>query len=252
MSLWFFFVQKHRPYRITRADLRPRAATVRELLSVGAPSFLAGFGATVLAVLVNATLARSGSATALAAYAVCARIQTFSTMPQTGISQGLQPVVGYNHGRDLPERVRRARTLALRASAGYGVLVMAVVIVLAGPLVRVFVSDPAIAATARQALRMIAFAIGAAGFTPLVSAYFQSLGRPRPSYLLSVGTLLVLKIPLVVVLGRTGTEGIWLSLALGELASALVALITLRVRDRPGGDGGRPRLLSRSARTAPA
>jgi hypothetical protein len=113
------------------------------------------------------------------------------------------------------------------------VLALAAVVLLAGPLVRVFVSDPAIAGTARHALRIIALAIAAAGITPLVSAYFQSLGRPRPSYLLSLGTLLVLKIPLVIVLGHAGTDGIWLSLALGELASALAALITLRLRDRP-------------------
>jgi len=249
MSLWFFFPQRHRPYRVTLADLRPHASTVRALISVGAPSFLTGIGATALAVLVNATLAGTGSATALAAYAVCARIQTFTTMPQTGISQGLQPVVGYNRGRGLPGRVHRARTLALRASVGYGVLAAAVVVLLAGPLVRVFVSDPAIAGTARHALRIIAVVICTAGITPLVSAYFQSLGRPRPSYLLSLGTLLALKIPLVVVLGHTGSDGIWLSLALGELASALVALITLRLRDGDGdGNDGRGRGRGRVSR----
>jgi putative MATE family efflux protein len=230
MALWFFFVQKPRPYRVTLADLRPHAPTIRALISVGSPTFLAGIGATVLAVLVNASLARTpGSTVALAAYAVCARIQTFATMPQLGIGQGLAPVVGYNHGRGLPERVQRARVLALRASLGYGLLVMTAVIASAGPLVGVFVSDPAVSAVAVHALRIIAVAIAAAGATPLVSAYFQSLGRPRPSYLLSLGSLLVIKIPLVVVLGRGGgTSGIWLSLACGELASALAALLTLR------------------------
>ena len=230
MSLWFFFVQKPRPYRVTLADLRPHGPTICALISVGSPTFLTGIGATVLVVLVNGSLARTAdSAVALAAYAVCARIQTFATMPQLGISQGLQPVVGYNHGRGLPGRVERAKTLALRASLGYGLLVMALVILLAGPLVGVFVSDPAITAAAVHALRIIALAIAAAGVTPLVSAYFQSLGRPRPSYLLSLGSLLVLKIPLVVVLGRGGgTTGIWFSLAAGELASALASLITLR------------------------
>lgn len=240
MSLWFFFLQKRRPYRVTLADLRPHGPTVRALISVGSPTFLTGIGATVLAVLVNSSLARTPhSATALAAYAVCARIQTFTTMPQVGISQGLQPVVGYNHGRGLPERVRRARVLALRANLGYGLLVMAAVLVFAGPLVGVFVSDPTVGQVAVHALRIISVAIAAAGATPLVSAYFQSLGRPRPSYVLSLGSLLALKIPLVLVLGRTGTStsGIWLSLTCGELASACAALLTLRFTtlrsDRP-------------------
>jgi Na+-driven multidrug efflux pump len=154
-------------------------------------------------------------------------------MPHTGISQGTQPVVGYNYGQSRLDRALRARTLALRASAAYGVLAAATVTVLARPLVTAFVTDPAIAASAVQALRIIALAIATAGITPLASGYFQSLGRPRPSYLLSLGTLLIFKIPLVIALGQVGATGIWLALALGEVASAVTALITLRRCGRP-------------------
>ncbi|HMR14711.1 MAG TPA: MATE family efflux transporter, partial [Arachnia sp.] len=52
MSVWFFFVQRRRPYRIGFRQLLPHGPTVRSVLAVGAPSFLAGFGATLLAVLV--------------------------------------------------------------------------------------------------------------------------------------------------------------------------------------------------------
>ncbi|WP_230423524.1 MATE family efflux transporter [Streptomyces radicis] len=48
LSLWFFFVQRDRPYRITLADLRPHGPTLRELVAVGAPSFLAGLGNTLI------------------------------------------------------------------------------------------------------------------------------------------------------------------------------------------------------------
>lgn len=231
MAMWFFFGQRHRPYRIRLASLRPHAPTIRALLSVGAPSFLIGLGATLLVVLVNTTLSHTAGATALVslvAYAVCARIQTFVVMPQLGISQGLQPVVGYNAGRGLHDRVLRARTLALRASVIYGSVAAITVGLFAGPMVMVFVDDPGTAATARNALRIIAVGFAVAGITPLASAYFQSLGRPRPSYLISIGTLLAIKVPLVLALGHTGPTGVWISLAAGELVSALVSLATLR------------------------
>jgi putative MATE family efflux protein len=228
MSVWFFFLQPHRPYRIGRTDLRPHAATIRALLDVGAPSFLSGFGATLLVVLVNTTLAHQAGTTALAAYAVCARIQTFVSMPHLGISQGIQPVVGYNTGQHRHDRVRRTRTLALRASLTYGVLVLVTVTVFTRPLVALFVDDQDIAATARHALRIIAIGFAAAGVAPVVSAYFQSLGRPRPSYLISIGTLLAIKAPLVITLGQTGTTGLWISLSAGEFIAALTAIVILR------------------------
>nr|WP_237551281.1 MATE family efflux transporter [Streptomyces sp. SID8367] len=228
MSLWFFFGRRRRPYRVTPKDLLPHAPTLRALLGIGLPSFLAGTGVTLLAVLVNSTLAATGSATALAAYAVCARLQTFVLMPHTGISQGLQPIVGYNSGRGLPERALRARNLSLIASLLYGLLTAAVLALLAQPLAGVFLNDPATIGTAAQALRIIALGLTVAGIGPLVAAYAQSLGRPKPAYLLSVGSLVLLKVPLVVALGRLGSGGVWAALAAGELASAAVALVLLR------------------------
>jgi len=175
--------------------LRPHGPTLKALIGIGAPSFLAGFGATLLAVLVNTTLAHGSGVVALAAFALCARIQTFVLMPQLGISQGLQPIVGFNAGRGLAERVLRARNLSIGATAVYGVIVAALVTVFADALVGAFVGDsPAVAATAVQALRVIALGFTVAGIAPLVSAYCQALGRPGPSYLISVGTLLGLKI----------------------------------------------------------
>lgn len=228
MSLWFFFLQRGRPYRIRRADLVPNASTVRALLAVGTPSFLAGFGATLLAVLVNTALVRTGGATVLAAYAVAVRVQTFVTMPQLGISLGLQPVVGYNAGRGSHDRVLRARDLALRASALYGLSTLVLVVVFADPLVAVFLDDPAVAASAREALRVIAVGFLASGITPLVAAYAQSLGLARPAWVLAVGTLAVVKVPLLLVLGQAGATGVWLALAAGEVVSALCALAVLR------------------------
>jgi putative MATE family efflux protein len=232
MSIWFFFGQRRRPYRIGRADLRPHGPTIRALVSVGAPSFLAGFGATLLVLLVNNSLVHARGAVALAAYAVCARIQTFVAMPQLGISQGLQPIVGYNAGLGRLDRVRRAETLSLRATLIYGTVIAAAVILLAGPLVGIFIPDGAVAGAAREALRIIAVGVAVAGVAPLVSAYFQSLGRAPASYAISIGTLLVVKVPLVLALSPAGTTAVWIGLASGEAASAMIALAILR-RLRP-------------------
>ena len=233
MALWFFFGQRRRPYRIRWADLRPRWAVAREVLAVGAPSFLAGAGATVLVVVVNLNLAAAGlvvGTAALAAYAVAARIQTFASMPQLGITQGVQPIVGFNAGRGLGERVIRTRNLALAATVGYGALAAAAVVATAPLLVAAFISDPELAPLAVDAVRLVALGLVFAGVTPLASAYFQALGQVGPSYLLSIGTVVALKIPLVLVCSLAGPHGTWAAIPLGEALSALVAFIVLRVR----------------------
>ncbi|HMQ66244.1 MAG TPA: MATE family efflux transporter [Arachnia sp.] len=229
MSVWFFFVQRRRPYRIGFRQLLPHGPTVRSVLAVGAPSFLAGFGATLLAVLVNTTLAVAGAAV-IAAYAVCARVQTFVSMPQTGITQGTQPIVSFNAGRRQFERVRRTRALALGATVVYGATAAAVVALAARPIAGAFLTDPGAVAFTVDALRILSTGFVFAGVAPLVSAYFQALGSPAPSYLISVGTLLLLKVPLVLALGALGPLGIWIALPAGEALAATAAVVILRWR----------------------
>jgi Na+-driven multidrug efflux pump len=158
------------------------------------------------------------------------RIQTFVAMPQLGIAQGLQPIVGFNTGRGLRERAGRARFLALRATVLYGLGIAILVAILAPWLLGAFVDDPAVISTAVSALRILAVGFVVAGIAPLVSAYFQAVGQPQPSYLISIGTLVLIKVPLVLVLGQRGLGWLWISLPLGEILTAAVALRVLRRR----------------------
>lgn len=168
MSIWFFFVQRKRPYRVGLTQLRPHLATIAAVIKIGAPSFLAGFGATLLVVLANNRLAAAGGAVALAAFAVASRLQTFAAMPHLGIAQGLQPIAGYNAGAQLWSRVRRARVLALRATVVYGVAAAAALAVLAEPLVALFVDGGPVATASVGAVRMIAVGLAFSGITPMV------------------------------------------------------------------------------------
>jgi putative MATE family efflux protein len=232
MSLWFFFGRRDRPYRIRAAHLRPHRPTIRSLLAVGSPSMLAGLGATALALIVNNALAGLGAAAAVTAYAACTRIQTFATMPQLGISQGMQPIVGFNAGRGDHDRADRTRVLALRATLIYSTAAAALTALLADQLTELLlgVASP----QAATALRIIAAGLALSGIPPLVSAYFQAIGRPRPSYAISAGTLLAFKIPAVLAFSAIGTTGVWIGLAIGELTAAAAALALLRRNLRGG------------------
>ena len=67
-----------------------------------------------------------------------------------------------------------------------------------------------------------------------------ALGRSTPAYAISLGTLLAIRLPLVLGLGGLGPAGVWGALATGEAASALVAWVILRAATRTRPAGSRP------------
>ncbi|WP_062215144.1 MATE family efflux transporter [Streptomyces sp. NBRC 109706] len=228
LSLWFFFLQRDRPYRITLADLRPHGPTLRELVAVGTPSFLAGFGATLVMFIANNRLAALGDPVAPTAYATSVRVTTFVLMPQTGIAQGMQPLIGYNTGRGLTARAERTRVLALRATVLYGTAAALVLLLVADPLAAAFTDDRDAAERTAGVLRLIALGYPFAGVTALIATYFQARGRARPSFVISVGSILAVHIPLLLVLSLFGTPWLWISFPLAALLSAAGALAILR------------------------
>jgi len=228
MSLWYFFGRADRPYRVRLSDLRPHAGVMREIVAVGVPSFLGNLGAMLVLALANAALARTGGATALASFAIASRIGRFILMPQLGLSQGMQPIVGFNAGRGLASRVARTRTLALRASVGYGTLMTLLLLVLAPWVVRAVTSDAGLVADSASALRMMALSYPLAGIAVLVAAYFQAIGRPRPSWVLSVAGVLAVRVPAVLLLGLLGVTGVLVSYVVAEVVLAAASLLVLR------------------------
>ncbi|MFD2840267.1 MATE family efflux transporter [Populibacterium corticicola] len=234
MAFWFFFLKRKRPYRLKTQHLRIALLVIGPILSIGAPSFLAGLGVTALVALVNAQLAAFGVAT-VAAYAVCARMQTFLLMPQNGITQGVQPIVSFNRGRGRTDRVDHTMRLALAATSIYGIAAAALVALTAPWIVGVFVQDDELLALGSRSLTIVSIGLVFSGVPQLISAYFQAIGRPAASYVLSIGTVILLKIPLVIALVRFGPTGIWMALPLGEAASAAVALLLLRKAHRREG-----------------
>jgi Na+-driven multidrug efflux pump len=100
---------------------------------------------------------------------------------------------------------------------------------LANPGFRIlFVDDPATSALAANALRILSVGIATAGVAPLLAGYYQAIGRATPSYLISIGTVVVIKLPLVMIAGSHSAELIWVALGAGECLSALAALMLAR------------------------
>jgi putative MATE family efflux protein len=218
MSFYFFFFRRNRTYDIKVAYFKPDRPIIGEVLLIGLPSFLKSISAGIVVIITNNLLRLLGGDSALAVFAIVGRLYTALGIPQTGIVQGMQPLVGYNFGLRRFNRVKRTITLSLRTTVIYGVLVGGMCWLIPGVLIALLATDAVIITEGQTALRFLSLSYPLSGVAILVAAYFQSIGKVKQALLLTLGGMLFVKIPVLLLASNFfGLNGIWAAEAISEL-----------------------------------
>ena len=229
MSIYFFFFRKNRSYRIKAAYFKPDWSIIGEVVLIGFPSFVKNFSASLFVIVTNNLLKVIGGDSALGVFAIVSRLYSGLNTPQTGIVQGMQPLVGYNFGQKKFERVRKTIRYSLGTSAVYGLLVFGLCFLAPTLLIGLLSRETAIINEGQTALRLMAFACPVVGVSVLVAAYFQSVGRAKEALMITLGGILLVKLPILLLASRLfSLNGIWVSEALSELVLCCISLLMLR------------------------
>jgi Na+-driven multidrug efflux pump len=233
MGLYFFFFKKNRSYNIKLSYFKPDWSIIGEVILIGFPSFVKGLSASLLVIITNNLLRTMGGDSALSIYAIAGRLFASLSTPQAGIVQGMQPILGYNFGKKNDARVRKSIAYSLSASVAYGLLIMFACLMIPATLIGLLSKEPVIIAEGQVALRILALASPVGGIAVMVAAYFQSVGRAREALVITLGGILLVKLP-VLLIGASlfSLNGIWASEAVSEAVLCAIAIWMLRKSQR--------------------
>ncbi|WP_437681495.1 MATE family efflux transporter [Sorangium sp. So ce131] len=238
MSVHFFFFRKSRSYHIKASYFKPDWPIVTEVLMIGSPSLITNFSISLIAVITNNLLRLIGGDSALSVFAIVSRIHSGLNTPQTGIVHGMQPLVGYNFGQKKLERVREVIRLSLGAAVVYGSLVCGICLLTPATLIALLSNERAIIAEGQTALRLLALSCPLTGVAMVTAASFQSVGRAKEALLLTLGGILLVKLPVLLLASRLfSLTGIWASGAISELILCIVSVILLKNARAESGHG---------------
>ncbi|MGI6045302.1 MAG: MATE family efflux transporter [Eggerthellaceae bacterium] len=205
--LWFFLVTKSAPIKLKRKYLRLSGKTVRLILGLGVASFLVQIGASVVNLVLNNMLATIGAQSpmgaedALASIGVVQRVAVFSVLPLIGVSIAIQPLLGYNYGAHLFNRVRQTLGFGVAVAMGLGFIMWILIHVFPGEIVRAFgISHPGLEEFTAFALMVQLSLLPFVGFQIVGSNYFQATGQPLKSVVLSLTRQILFLIPLLLML----------------------------------------------------
>lgn len=201
---------------------------VRIILSIGISPFCIQACACMVVILINRGLKEHGGDLAIGAYGIVNSITFLFIMTVMGITQGMQPIAGYNYGALKYSRV----TLVLKYAIMYATIVMICSFTICEFFpqipIAIFTDDTETTRLAIQGMKIIVLMTPLVGFQMVVGNFFQSIGMAKKSIFLSLSRQLLFLIPLLLILPKHfGIIGVWTSITVSDGFSIIIAATML-------------------------
>lgn len=204
---------------------------IKRMYSIGLSPFLMNCTACFVVVFLNKSLLEAAGPLgnqSVGAYGIINRTTMLFIMIVLGVTQGMQPILGYNFGANNWARVKQT----LRKGIWIGVSITALGFVITelfpDAISSLFTTDQTMIDIARQGFRIYFICYPVVGGQIVIQNFFQSVGHPMPSIFLSLTRQLLFLLPFLWILPHYfGVDGVWLSMTASDMLAAIVAVITI-------------------------
>lgn len=188
-------------------------------------------------VLFNLTFLKYAGKEGVAAFAVTNYVIFVGTSILLGISDGAIPVISFNYGAGLWHRVRGALRVVLSTNFIIGLVFLLLLWSFGEYAFSIFLDDSSseVIDMAIHGSRIMGFAFLLNGFNIFCASFFTALDYAKWSLVISSCRGLIFIVIGITVLPRLfGADGVWMTVAVAELCTALVSYRLLRGVMRKG------------------
>lgn len=154
MSIYYFFLSGKSILNLSPRHFIPDWSVLREVILIGIPSFLQLSGYSISILVVNVFLKIYGGDLNISTYGIVSKVNTLLLFPVTGLAQGIQPIIGYNHGAGEKARVKETVGRASCIAAGYGAVAYLLVLLCAKIILRLFTPEAAVIEMGSEILKI--------------------------------------------------------------------------------------------------
>lgn len=168
-----------------------------KIISCGFAFWIAQMAMGLISLVYNSQLGKYGGDTAISVYAVVASIMTFVIMPASGISQGIQPIVGNNCGAGNYRRVMSVLYQASAFSVGVTCMIWLIVMFFPKAILLAFGASQEMLTLGITGLRTNFCITPVLGFVMLATTFFQSIAKPVPSIVITFLRQILFLIPFI-------------------------------------------------------
>lgn len=229
--LWVLshFIHSSSLIHFQRGFYKLQGRIMTSIFSIGMAPFLLNVCASAIVVILNQSFKSYGGDLAIGAYGIVNRVLTLFVMVVIGLTQGMQPIVGYNYGAQRYDRVQQTLKRAVFVAVGIMTVGWLVSEITPGHIVALFSDDDDLNQLAQTGLRIAALMFPFVGAQIVITNFFQSIGKAKISIFLSLARQLLFLIPLLFLLPlHWGIIGVWSSMPVSDSVAFVAAVLTLR------------------------
>lgn len=226
----FFFCQSNNPYRLRLRYMRLRWDIIWGSMKIGVSQAIFQLASSAMNYLLNHTLLRYGGNLAVSAMGIAISANAIFIMPQLGLSQGAQPLIGYNYGARKYATAFHTLKMALRWGFFFGLVATVITMGFAPQIVKLFNStDQELISMSSYAMRIMNILMAFDALQILGTSFFQAINKPVRAAVLSLSRQILFLIPLVLILPLFwGLNGVFFAPVVADTLSCLLTYFMLR------------------------
>lgn len=226
------YLRRFRSVKLTRDCFRPRSEYCRRILSLGTAPCFNQLAMMVVQVVLNnsftyyGALSLYGSDIPLAINGIVAKVNMFFFAFCIGMSQGLQPIVGFNYGAKQYQRVREAYLKIAVAATLVCVVAFLVYQIFPHAILTLFGGGSDLYYDFGERFFCIYFfMVALTGIQPISANFFTAIGKPKHGVFISLTRQIIFLLPLVILLPQFfGIDGILFAAPISDTISAAVTV----------------------------
>ena len=218
-------VHKDYPLSIRPRDFSIDGHIIRNVLAIGVPSTLTELLMSAATILLNNFASAHGNKF-IAAIGIATVVVMVPSMLVMGLSQGVQPLIGYTYTANLHTRLKGIIKFTLLIAIGLSFVLTATIFLFGVRAVTFFMDDATVTQMGGHMVKLLAWSMPFLSIMFVLTTLFQSLGKAKQSLVLSVARQGFVYIPILIAFNYlAGQDGIILAQPIADVVSTLIAAV---------------------------
>ncbi len=231
--LVILYFTRFRKMELSWAMLKPKGIYMKAIASLGMAACINQIAMAVVQITMNNTLRHYGAASVygtdipLACVGVISKVNMVFMSICIGISQGCQPIWGFNYGAGSYGRVRETYLKAFRISLGVGIVFFCCFQIFPRQIVGIFgTGSEEYFHFAERYFRIFMLMTFINGIQPMSSGFFTSIGKAKLGIVVSLTRQVIFLLPLILIFPLfMGIDGVMYAGPIADGAAALAAVV---------------------------